>query len=172
MTMTQTLASGAPVDEFPVSPSGAAFRYALVRGEMATFADTLPDLIGALLPGYTALSDDDAQIARWQCAAATATQVQQMMAAALDLDPSAESEDTLTAIFADRAMPVPADAIGDRWDHRVPLVLLATDYAPFTAEPRPQGNVQFIDSGTERAFLSSLAGLGVLAFYAHDDVEG
>lgn len=171
MTTTQTLASGAPGD-FPISPTGNLFRYALVRGEMTTFSDTLSDLVGAIIPGYSAATDDEAALlARWQCAAATATELQQLIAAGEGLDPAAESEDVLTAIFTDRAMPVPVETIADRWDHRVPLVLLATDYEPFTPVAKPSGNVRFIDSSTERAFLRSLSDLGVLSFYTHEPVR-
>lgn len=172
MTTIHTLASGTPVDEFPESPTGGLFRYALVRGDSATFSDHLSDLVGAVIPGYSAVTDDEsALLARWQCAAATATEVQQLIAAGEGLDPSLESEDVLTAIFTDRALPLPVEATASRWEHRVPLVLLATDYEPFTPAAKPSGNVRFIDSSTERAFLRSLADLGVLAFYTHDPVR-
>lgn len=172
MTTTQTLVSGQPVDEFPVSPTGSLFRYALVRGEMTSFSDDLSDLVGAVIPGYSSLIDDEAALlARWQCSAATATQVQQLIAAGEGLDPAVESEDVLTAVFTDRANPLPVELVGASWDHPVPLVLLATDYEPFTSAARPSGNVRFIDSSTERAFLRSLADLGVLSFYTHDPVR-
>lgn len=171
MTTTQTLASGTP-GEFPASPTGSLFRYALVRGEMTTFSDDLSDLVGAVIPGYSAATGDEAALlARWQCAAATATELQQLIAAGEGLNPAAEPEDVLTAIFTDRALPLPAEAIAGRWDHRVPLVLLSTDYEPFTAAAKPSGNVRFIDSSTERAFLRSLADLGVLSFYTHEPVR-
>lgn len=170
MTTIHTLASGGPVDEFPVSPTGSLFRYALVRGEATVFSDHLSDLVGAVIPGYSAATDDEAALlARWQCAAATATEVQQLIAAGEGLDPSVESEDVLTAVFTDRALPLPAELVGERWEHRVPLVLLATDYEPFTPAAKPSGNVRFIDSSTERAFLRSLADLGVLSFYTHGE---
>ena len=172
MTTIQTLASGTQVGDFPASPTGSLYRYALVRGDMTTFSDDLSDLVGAIIPGYSAsIEDDAALLARWQCAAATAPKVQQLLAAGEGLDPAQESEDVLTAIFTDRALPLPADLIHGQWEHRVPLVLLATDYDPFTAAARPSGNVRFIDSSTERSFLRSLADLGLLSFYTHDPVR-
>ncbi len=145
-------------------------RFALVRGADTTFSESTTDLVEVVLPGYTALDDDAAMLARWECAAATATELQQLLAAANDLDPATESEDTLTAIFTDRANPLPdgsLDGAGE-WTHPVPLVLLATDYAPFTEVPAPHGNVQFLDSSTEGAFLRTLSALGVHQFYAHE----
>jgi hypothetical protein len=171
MAVTQTISSGAIDAEFPTTPAGAPFRFALVRGETTTFSDSMSDLVGAIIPGYGAgLGDDEALIARWQCAAATATEVQQLLAAASDLNPADESEDVLTAIFADRANPLPGGSLPDgTWNREPSLVLLATDYAPFTAAPAPNGNVLFVDSSTERAFLRSLTALGVFVFYARSD---
>jgi hypothetical protein len=170
MATTQTISSGQSAGEFPASLTGSLFRFALVRGETTTFSDSTSDLVGAIIPGYElSTGDDEALIARWQCAAATATQVQQLMAAAAGLDPGAEDEPTLTAIFTDRASPLPAGSLtGGAWDHEVPLVLLATDYQPFTGAPAPRGNALFIDSSTERAFLRTLSVLGVCEFYARD----
>lgn len=173
MAVTQTISSGQSVSQFPANPSGSLYRFALVRGETTTFSDSVSDLVGAIIPGYGAgTGDEEALIARWQCAAATATQVQQLIAAGAGLDPAAEDEPTLTAIFADRAGPLPAGSLtGGAWGHEVPLVLLATDYEPFTSVPAPRGNVLFIDSSTERAFLRTLAALGACEFYARDSAS-
>lgn len=169
MALTQTLNSGPSAGAFPTSLAGAMHRFALVRGETTSFSDALSDLVGTIIPGYGDLDDDAALIARWQCAAATATQVQQLIACAASLDPAAETEDVLTAIFTDRANPLPDGLLtAGAWTHEVPLILLATDYEPFTAARTPRGNVQFIDSSTERAFLRTLAGLGVHQFHTHD----
>ncbi len=170
MAVTQTISSGQPAGTFPVSPTGAAHRFALVRGETTTFSDSMADLVGSIIPGYGATTDDEtALLERWQCAAATATGVQQLFAAAEALDPAVETEDILTAIFTDRANPLPQAALtAGAWTHPVPLVLLATDYEPFTSAPAPRGNVVFIDSSTERAFLHTLAALGLCQFYSRD----
>lgn len=172
MSVTQTISSGRPVADFPSSPDGEPFRYALVRGEVTTFADSLTDLVGVVLPGYAALSDDAALLARWQCAAKTATEIQQMIAAAAGLDPSRESEDVLTAIFHDRAEPLPDVVPAAGWDHPVRLILLATDYAPFTDSPAPTGNVELVDPSTEREFLTGLASLGVVQLYSRNEDLG
>ncbi len=171
MSTVQTLASGAPVGEHPVSPTGTPYRYALVRGDVTTFSDSLSDLVGAIIPGYSSSIDDEAALlARWQCAARTATDLQQLFATGEGLDPAGESEEVLTVLFTDRALVAPMGLVGPVWSHRVPLVVLATDYEPFTNVPRPSGNVRFIDSSTERAFLRSLADLGVCHFFTQDPV--
>lgn len=173
MPVLQTISSGQSATEFPVSPTGEPFRFALVRGDTTVFSDSVTDLVAAVIPGYGQVADDeDALLARWRCAAATATEVQQLMAAGHDLDPAVESEETLTAIFTDRADTLPDGVLTGSWTHDVPLVLLATDYEPFTPKPRPQGNIIWVDSSTERSFLGSLVGLGVAQFYAHEPRTG
>ncbi|EQD79845.1 hypothetical protein B1A_01511, partial [mine drainage metagenome] len=67
-----------------------------------------------------------------------------------DFDPTAVSEDVLTALFAERIVPfegVPfTDDVHDsrsnlEWELDVPLVLTASDYVPFTERPTPTGNI-------------------------------
>jgi hypothetical protein len=54
-------------------------------------------------------------------------------------DPSLQSEDVLTAIFADRGEKI--DEITE-WAHAdVPLVSVATEYAPYGTSVKPAGNV-------------------------------
>lgn len=169
MAVTQTISSGPSAGSFPTNDTGSSYRFALVRGEVSTFSDDLADLVEAIIPGYAVLDNDEALIARWQCAAATATQVQELLAVANDLNPGTESEDVLTAIFTDRANPLPEGSLtAGAWEHRVPLVLLATDYEPFTSTPAPTGKVQFVDPFSDRAFLNTLAQLGLCQFYTHD----
>lgn len=171
MTITQTINSGRSTDAFPFSPTGALHRFALVRGEMTVFSDDMSDLIGSVIPGYAGLSLEDATIERWKCAAATATDLQQLMAAAGGLDVAVESEDVLTAIFTDRANALPDGSLtAGEWTHQVPLILVATDYQPFTSALAPNGNVQFLDPSSERAFLVTLAQTGVWQFYTHDAI--
>ena len=52
-----------------------------------------------------------------------------------------------------------------RWD--VLLVLIATDYAPFTDVARPAGNVVYLDPSTETAHLISLHEAGLVSFLQH-----
>ena len=51
------------------------------------------------------------------------------------------------------------------WTEDVPLVAVATDYAPFTARPAPTGRVVMLDPSSEMGFCLSLAALGLFEFY-------
>lgn len=55
------------------------------------------------------------------------------------------------------------------WQHVVPLVLIATDYLPFTGREAPTGNVLWLDPSTEVTYLRSLARLGILEFRVHGE---
>ena len=165
-------------------------KYAMTRGDAQATANTLTELIGHLIPGYTDLEDDDATLARYTSAALTVAQIQQLAAAqATDVgtfDPEHADESTLTAIFASRTVAAPPhSALTPRplnlpelglplqWTCPVPLYLTSTDYAPYTDLPRPTGNVYWVDPATEHTFLATLAAIGVIALYIHqsDDTE-
>lgn len=154
--------------------------YAMTRGTAVAYASNLTDLIENLMPGYAALSDDEATIARYVTAARTCAELQQLAAAqAADegtFDPAADDEAHLTAIFAarfleddGRVVPNPLDltslGLPLSWQHPVHLFLVSTDYAPYTQVPAPAGNVAWIDPGDERKFLGSLSDAGVITFY-------
>lgn len=169
--MSTCTTSADQTTDVPTAPAGSRYRYALVRSGLTTFADTLGELIAAVIPNYGAGDDESAMLARWASLVATVNDVQQLHAAALGLDPGNETEDALTAIFHDRTQPLPRGVVGDRWDHRVPLLLLATDYEPFTDLVPPSGNVTLLDSSTERSYLESLTTLGVAQLYTLEHEE-
>jgi hypothetical protein len=75
------------------------------------------------------------------------------------LVPTAASEDVLAALLSDRAEPL-VDV--RTWEEAVPLVLIVTDYAPYTTIPAPQGHVVWIDPSEEGRYVASLAALGGL----------
>ena len=52
------------------------------------------------------------------------------------------------------------------WRDRVPLVLIATDYEPYTDRPKPTGRALFLDPSTEISFLRSLDALGLIKLLA------
>ena len=144
---------------------------------MLTVADTVTELLDALIPGYadmpeTPRGDAQALAARYVHAVAVATAVQAdvacQAAAAGGLDPAAEDEDTLTALFADRTEPFvgagPPTGDSPTWTHGVPLVLIGTDYAPFTDRGRPTGRIIWLDPSTETGYLHSLAEIGMIRY--------
>ena len=88
------------------------------------------------------------------------------MGAEGDFDPEVESEAVLTAIFAEKDQAV-LDI--EEWDHKMPLFLIATDYAPYTKVPAPKGNVLWIDPATELTLLLSLQALGDFELLVNED---
>lgn len=158
-----------------IREDGTQWPMALVRGDQTVFADTATELVGHLIEGYANLPDTEggnaqALVARWRTCVATASDVQALIcadrAAEGTFDPAAESEEVLTALFSDKTVPVEGF---DTWDlGSVPLVLVATDYEPYTERVAPTGNVLWIDPSDEVAFLHSLTNLGVIQFYTHD----
>lgn len=78
-------------------------------------------------------------------------------------------EDVLTALFQGRDQPFAGvwrdGAMSFEWTEDVPLVVIATDYAPFTSRPAPTGRVLTLDPSSEMSYCLSLAALGLLEFY-------
>lgn len=68
------------------------------------------------------------------------------------------SEDQLTALMS----PKDGEILDfDTWDSDVPLLLLATQYAPVTAIPAPEGDtIIWLNAHDERVFIESLERLG------------
>lgn len=163
-------------------PAEITDTFAMARGGETYTAASLTELVAELIAGYLDMSDDEATLARYATTALTVSELQQLAAAQAvaegTFSPDTAGEAMLTAIFAPRTttvmpgavlVPSPLDlnALGLdlAWGAAVPLFLTATDYAPYTDLPRPTGNVFWIDPGTERSFLISLAQAGVIEFY-------
>ncbi len=174
----------------PERPDGGLWPYAAVTmlGE-TYFADSVTEIIEVTLPGYADLKfvddagnvelldegNDVALVMRYDDLIGYATGLQQSIVKTAiergDFDPTAVSEDVLTALFAERIVPfegVPfSDDVNDErvnfeWELDVPLVLMTSDYAPFTERPAPTGNIVWLDPTTELTYLRSLDRLGVM----------
>ncbi|WP_022893262.1 hypothetical protein [Agromyces subbeticus] len=168
LTTTDDLSAG-----LPARADGTPWPLAMTTAEHTVFADTATELVSHLIDGYDQIDDSDeghdrALVARRDAAASLAAQLQAGIAAALTeeqkFDPATETEETLTAIFSDRETFV---ADFPTWDHTVPLILVRTDYAPFTERPAPEGNLGWIDPATETSLLRSLDELGAITFLGH-----
>lgn len=146
-------------------------RYDLPDGspESDVFADSATDLVAALITGYDAFplteqGDEDALIARYEHALMVAATAQgalvqdAIVGERFSIDTA--SEDVLTALFQDRLIPFEERT----WDQPVALVLIATDYAPFTSRPRPEGLVIWLDPSVETAYLRSLDTIGMIDY--------
>lgn len=132
-------------------------------------AETLTDLVSELIEDYPPttgrLSDVTEQFEAMVGYATEQANIRQGLYAVVatnegDFDPEVESEETLTAIFSSRDVFVPTFPV---WEGSFPLVLVATNYYPFTDVPVPAGNVELIDPSNERTLLTSLADLGDFA---------
>lgn len=124
----------------PACPPGRGTPWPLLleHGDRVTGADTARELLAVLIPGYDRLAGDDAGHdealwRRYESAVATAGELQETLLATAavhgDFDAARADEATLTALLADKT----AAASHTDWRHPVPLVLIDTDYEPFTA---------------------------------------
>lgn len=179
-------------------PDGDPFPFLMRHGSELTGAETRTELLGALIPGYADLPDtqeghDEALGQRWEQAVATAAAVQAGLVAGAtangEFDPAEVGDDVLTALLSDRdrpfaGLPVPdsaeesgagdsagEEAVSFEWPADLPpLILVASDYAPYTSAPRPHGNVVLLDPHTETTYLDSLAELGLIRLFVHATV--
>jgi len=170
--------AGAIAPAHPVD--GERYEHSLLYGERTiAFADSLGELIDLILPGYAALPDDPsgddaALIARHDHIAQVANAIQggfneQASERGL-LDMATADENLTTALGHDRSLPWSGmvDGAGESsyvWQSDIPLVLLTTDYAPFTDRPSPQGEaIVMLDPSDEATYLASLTKLGLVQY--------
>lgn len=182
MFVTQRLSDG-PIVE-PLHEDGAPFASVLVAaadadgGQAITFADSATDLVAQLIEGYDAIPDtdeghDDALFARYlfllRVAAMHQAALIETAVDAGDFDPTRADDELLTALFSERGKPfegrrLPTGEVEQDWTADVPLVLIDTDYAPFTERHRPQGRVVWLDPSLETTFLESLDRLSLIGY--------
>ncbi len=182
----------------PAHPEGEGrqWKYVVVAMNGVTyFSDTATEIIEATLEGYKELrhedrngepeffdvGDDLALIARYDDLVRYSTALQEsILATAIErdgFDPASVSEEVLTTLIAERIVPfegIPlSDQPGDQrvdleWNQPVPLVLIASDYLPFTERQVPTGNIIWLDPTTELTYLRSLNSVGVLSMLTGD----
>lgn len=165
--------------DHPDGPGGWAYAVVDKDGQVI-FADNTGELVALFVQGYADIPGNDAGhdlalVARYEALVEIAERSQRFLVdEAVErgtLDPLEAGEDVLTALFAPRERPWggmegPDGQVSFEWDGPVPLVLIATDYAPFTGRPSPTGNVVFLDPSTELSFMVSLDTLGLVKFMA------
>lgn len=174
--MTTTVLTVSPFPEvLPVHDDGTPFQFAALLEDSIIMGDTRTEIVAGLIEGYGDIPDSEegnleALVARYEFAVATADLHQQIIAAeklnSNEFDHTLETEETLTSIFSSRRERLPEIA---RWDHNVPLILVGTDYAPYTSLARPEGNVQWVEPYDETLLLNSLAELGLLSLHVADE---
>ncbi|NVM96068.1 hypothetical protein [Arthrobacter wenxiniae] len=166
---------GALPQTLPVREDGTSFPFALAWEDRSVLADTRTELTAELIEGYADLpeteeGDTEALYARYGTSVQIANTLQQVLAAQAaeegTFDPSTQSEDVLTAIFTDRSEKI--DEIAEWTNQDVPLVLIATEYAPYGTATKPAGNVLWIDPFTETTFLQTLSDIGVVELFVNE----
>jgi hypothetical protein len=172
MATTITVESGIE-GRLPARPDGSPWPLLLVHGDRITGADTATELLGQLIPGYADLpgddaGHDDALWRRYESAVATAGELQETLLATAtahdDFDAATAGEQVLTALLIAKTSPYS----GPTWRQTVPLVLIDTDYQPFTARPRPDGRVIYLRPAQEHDYLASLAEAGLVQYLVED----
>lgn len=127
-------------------------------------ATTATEVVAALPgmdPGYLSLDDDQALLARYEFALLAARDAQDRLAHDTDgVDVAGLPEDVLTLLFG-VGKHVPLAGL-ETWNETVPLVLISTDYAPYTESLPPHGNVKFVNPADERSLLDTLVDLGLI----------
>ncbi|MBP2383737.1 hypothetical protein [Brachybacterium sacelli] len=146
-------------------------QFSIRIGNREVRADRNDELLAAVI-GQEYPEEQDRELLflmRLEQAIVLATAVQESIIAAAvqneDLGPSTD-EEVWTVLLAERETVDP----GVRWQHRVPLVLVTSLFAPYTEKDRPVGNVAWIDPGDDVAMLDSLQGLGLIEVLEHDDL--
>lgn len=161
------------LDEWPAA--AARFPFAISFNDSAVFADTRTELTSELIEGYAEIpegeaGDEQALIARYRSAVDIANATQGLIAGQASesgqFDQTTETEDVLTALFTEKDQKI--DEIAE-WNHSVPLVLVASGYAPYNSTPRPTGNVLWLDPFTETTYLQTLAEIGLIELVVRDD---
>lgn len=173
--MASITIEGALPDTFPVREDGTPFPFGLAWEDRAVLAETRTELTAELIDGYAELpeteeGDTEALYARYRASVQIANTLQQVLAANAaeegTFDPSTQSEDVLTAIFTDRSEKI--DEIAEWTNKDVPLVLVATEYAPYGTATKPAGNVLWVDPFTETTFLKTLSDIGIVELFVNE----
>jgi len=146
----------------PPQPAENPWIYQLdnVETGRSLFADNATDMVAAILgePQYVELDDDEALARRTEFFYQALEITKQLVAdtSAEQLADADATEDELVALYQTIREPV-TGLPGDLWRLPVPLVLIATDYQPYTEIPLPRGeHVLVLDPSDELTFLQSM----------------
>lgn len=157
-----------PIDEDPgalaVGEDGLPLPWCWQDEERTVLADSLTEIVGVILDGYeeAVAADDDAALleARIAALAQLAGAVQAQLAAELADSSGGEGvpEEVLQVLLAPKDGRI---VELDEWPLPVPLLVLSTQYAPYSPVPVPAGSmVLVLDPVSERGFLDALQTLG------------
>lgn len=138
-------------------PDEARFALLMAGTAETVFAETRSGITDQVVSGHAeADSDEDRLALRSGFLSELAAHVQSAVLSSVGTE--GLDEDALTVLMHDRATDVVE--LGT-WDSDLPLLLIATGYAPYTDIPAPTGDtVLWLDPATETTFLDSLARAG------------
>lgn len=165
-----------PAGEVPSTVNGEQWPYVLIStvGQPTFASDSISQIVDNILPdhGLAATSTEQFEL-RYDALTELATRVQ----AGLYLQALEDFDGDLNEVlneFGMTAIMHPKDGapleFRDWPFDEVPLVLHATNYAPYSGLAAPAGeNIIWADASDERSFLDSLSRLGVVRFLTHDE---
>lgn len=158
--------------EVPTRTSGDKFPYVFVAPTgAAIFADTLTEVVDQIIAGYNDLNDhavgDEYFEARVSSLAQFAgTQQAELLASADEADFAKLTDSAITALLSPKD-GISVDLGEPGWVSDIPLLLLTTDYAPYSTAECPAGAaVVWLDPVTELTYLNSLQRLGIGELHA------
>ena len=141
----------------PARPDGAPWPLLLVHGDRVTGADTAGELLAVLIPGYDRLADvyegRTTRVTTRRCGGGTNPRSPPPASCRRPCSPpprctATSTRPTPTRRPSPRCSPTRrASSTRTVWRHPVPLVLIDTDYQPFTARPRPDGHRGIASNG-------------------------
>lgn len=165
--MTTTLTAPETVSGSPTRDDGTLHRYELVYAghTRRVYADTESTLVDVLIPGYAAMTEQQ----QWEARLSYMIRAQVIAQAGLNaVDAFATlTHDQQTILQGPRHEP----PVAATWSCPVPLVLVASFYAPAGDNPRPvsdagmEPNVIWVNPSDDVTFLNSLHDIGVISLY-------
>ena len=172
--------SGLPVVP-PLRADGRYYRFEMIYdgGAARAYADDPTDLLGLLVDAYESLAPVDRLARRIRLAMDVAVRAQARILTDPDVRSQSLTDEEEHQLTRSRAAP-PNPVV---WRSTIPLVLVTTNYHPFTAIPRPSGltatdgrvdaNIIWIDPIEEYALLLSLDRAGEISLASSDSsVDG
>lgn len=162
----------------------SGFQYCLYKPgnfEVA-FADTYAELLEVLIPNYTHMDEDEQILSRIRLATSAAVRIQTEVLLTPEyeelIDAGLVSQEELSVLNTPRAIQSPR---ADWWKCKIPLVVVETDYEPFTETPRPASalsdgtavspNLFWIRPVEEEDFLISMNEVGYITVMTNNDIE-
>jgi hypothetical protein len=175
VTTPPVIIANTTADQPPPPPprrgDGTAYRYELLYdgATRRAYADTVTELLAALIVDYRGAGDDEARLTR-RILHAVRTQVALQAALVADIGLHGCSADDTTVLLAPRDTP-PAPT---EWAAPVPLVLVTSFYQPAGPLPRPRatarpgghvGRLLWLAPDSEAGYLRSLHDAGVVRLH-------